>query len=129
MPLSSYWLSRRYIFHFSMGGRRSSVAVLLTLALCAGSIATVAQFHPSADKRYMLVELQADDGIRRDPRTRLAVRTGDDVAIPGFANASNHWFAITGSKSLLPHGNSYRRDILGLGLSNVLRVLVNNGTD
>jgi len=114
-----------------MGGRRSSVAVLLlTLALCAGSIATVAQFHPSADKRYMLVELQADDCIRRDRRTRLAVRTGDDdVAIPGFANASNHWFAITGSKSLLPHGNSYRRDILGLGLSNVLRVLVNNGTD
>ncbi|CAN6373583.1 unnamed protein product [Urochloa humidicola] len=113
-----------------MEGRRSSVALLLlTLVLCAGSIAMVAQFHPPADKSYMLVELQPDDGIRRDRRTRLAMRSGDDVAIPGFANASNHWFAVTGSESLLPHGNSYRRDILGRGLSNVLRVLVNNGTD
>ncbi|OEL37733.1 hypothetical protein BAE44_0001248 [Dichanthelium oligosanthes] len=105
-------------------GRRCSVALLfLTLVLAAGSLAAVAQFHPPADKRYMLVALQANRG----DHVRLAMTTGD-VSITGFANGTNHWFAVTGSESLLPFGNSYRRDIPGQGLGNLLRVLVNNGT-
>lgn len=110
---------------FSMEGRRSSAALLfLALALAAGSLGAVAQLHPPAGKRYMLVALQTGRG----DNSKLAVRTGDN-AIPGFANGKHQWFAVTGNEDLVPPGSkSYRRNIpgRGQGLVNMLGALVNN---
>ncbi|CAL5034037.1 unnamed protein product [Urochloa decumbens] len=112
------------------GGRPSSVALLfLTLALAAGSLAAVAQLPPPADQRYVLMAVRASEEIQM----RVALRTGDDVALPGFANRrTNHWFAVTGSESLIQQGAGlllpayHRRNIPGQGMGNLLRVLVNN---
>ncbi|CAL5036042.1 unnamed protein product [Urochloa decumbens] len=104
-----------------MEGRRSAAAALLFLALvlAAGSLAAVAQLHPPAGTRYMLVALQSGRG----EHARLVMRTGGAVSIPvGFANKKHQWFAV-------PHGNGNRRgDVPGQGLVNLLGALVNNGT-
>ncbi|CAL5035966.1 unnamed protein product [Urochloa decumbens] len=102
-----------------MEGRRPSPAALLLLALvlAAGSLAAMAQLHPPAGTRYVLVTLQSGRG----EDARFALRTGGDVFIPaGFANGKRR-FAV-------PHGNSNRRvDIPGQGLVDLLGALVNNG--
>ncbi|CAO2041710.1 unnamed protein product [Urochloa humidicola] len=112
------------------GGRRSSVALLfLTLALAAGSLAAVAQLPPHDGEGYVLIAVRASDEIQM----RAALRMGDVdvVAFPGFANRTNHWFAATGTESLIAQlYSSYRRrrNVLDQGMGNLLRVLVNNGT-
>ncbi|CAN6227421.1 unnamed protein product [Urochloa humidicola] len=111
-----------------MEGRRSSAAALLLLALvlAAGSLAAVAQLDPPAGSRYMLVALHSGRGSD----TKLAMRIGGDVSLPGFANGKNEWFAVTGSEDLIPPGSrrSYRSvDLAGQGLVNMLASLVNNG--
>ncbi|CAN6234202.1 unnamed protein product [Urochloa humidicola] len=96
-----------------MEGWRSYIALLfLTLALAAGSLAAVAQLPPPADQRYMLIAVRASDDIQM----RAALRIRDDVALPGFANRTNHWFAATGSESLIQQAySSYRHSGPGHG--------------
>ena len=66
-----------------MDGRRSSAALLfLFLALAAGSLAAVAQLHPPAGARYVLVVLQTGRG----GNAKLAMRTAGGMSITGFAN-------------------------------------------
>ncbi|KAF8647675.1 hypothetical protein HU200_065313 [Digitaria exilis] len=112
------------------GSIRSPIVLLLILAvvLAAGSLGAVAQLDPPAGQRYMLIAVKG----RGESRARLAFRIGGHVALPGFANKSNHWFAVTGSESLVPPGYSYGGgdDVpkVGQGLGALLRLLVNNGT-
>ncbi|CAL5018544.1 unnamed protein product [Urochloa decumbens] len=112
------------------GGRRCPIAFLfLTLVLATGNLAAaLAQLPPPAYQRYVLIAVRASEEIQ----TRVALRTGDEVALPGFANRTNHWFAVTGSESLIQQGAGLllpayrRRNIPGQGMGNLLRVLVNN---
>ncbi|KAF8647678.1 hypothetical protein HU200_065316 [Digitaria exilis] len=107
--------------------RSPMVLILLALVLAAGSLGAVAQLDPPAGQRYMLIAVKG----RTESRGRLAFRIGGHVALPGFANKSNHWFAVTGSESLVPPGYSYGHDDVpaaGQGLGTLLRVLANNGT-
>jgi hypothetical protein len=99
-------------------GRRSSAPlVLLALVLAAGILSAVAQLHPPAGTRYMLVTLKTGP--------KLAMRIGDN-ALRGFANGKNQWFAVTGSEDLVPPGSN----IPSQGLVNMLGALVikANGT-
>ncbi|KAF8749619.1 hypothetical protein HU200_012637 [Digitaria exilis] len=111
-----------------MEGGRSPIALLfLALALAAASrLAAVAQLDQPAGQRYMLIAVKGNG----DSRSRLAFRT-DPVAIPGLASKTNHWFAVTGSESLVPPGYGYGGDVLApgqFGLGTLLHVLANNGT-
>ena len=101
-----------------MDGRRSSAALLfLFLALAAGSLAAVAQLHPPAGARYVLVVLQTGRG----GNAKLAMRTAGGMSITGFANGNDDWFALPGGD-----GSSRRGDIPMQGLGSLLSVLVNN---
>jgi hypothetical protein len=90
-----------------------------------------APLHPPAGKGgYMLITMQSAGG-RGSHNAKLAVETGDDVAIPGFANKKQRWFAVRGSEDLVPPGYR-RRDATGGGLgmfSHLVGALVDdNGT-